>query len=310
MKRFVYCICLVVCASGNFARAVSTQPTGAALDRVRTALVLSPKDKLLASSLHDGTDPAEQNGFYRVMRIVSELPALSEEELRRFDSPAWANLLREPDRYRLQPIRWTLRVYVVRKRTVGKGLRANPYWPDDKPMYEIHATQEGSDDEPVILYAAAPPTDLPTPGETLADGRMRYKTGPTFLAAGVFLQWYTEASTDGAKRKYPVILAWQFEPIKGAFGSFFGPIPKKEQLYMWGASSLVLIVAVGMFLFVRRRLRRPTAAQRGVEFRKYQPLRDEEPAETKVENDEFVDPDLSAAVEGYQRDHTDKKNSE
>ena len=316
MKRPAYIACFLFGAVSSLAVAASTQPASrpadatTAWERVNSALALSRKDELLLSSMRDGTDPAEQNGFYRMMRIVADLPALSAEELRRLDSPAWANLLREPGRYRGKPVRLALRVYVVRELVAGKGLRANPYWPEGRSIYEVHATLEGSADEPVILYAPAPPANLGPPGETLPDGRMRYKSGPAYQAAGVYLQYYNDASTDGAKREYPVVLAWQFDPA-GAGGSFLGLFTEKEQLYTWGAALLVLIAAVGMFVFVQRRLRRPSAARRGPVFKNYKPLRDEYPEEKSDAEfvKQYVDPDLAAAVEDYEQEHPHATNA-
>lgn len=317
MKRPAYIACFLLGAVSSLAVAASTQPASrpadatTALERVNSALALSRKDELLLSSMRDGTDPAEQNGFYRMMRIVAALPALSAEELRRLDSPAWANLLRDPGRYRGKPVRLTLRVYVVRELVAGKGLRANPYWPEGQAVYEVHATLEGSADEPIILYAPSPPANLGKPGETLPDGRMRYKAGPAYQAAGVYLQYYTDASTDGAKREYPVVLAWQFEPARTTGGSFFGPFAGNEGLYTWGGALVVLIAAVGLFVFVQRRLRRPSAAQRGCVFKNYKPLRGEDPEE-KSEAEfvkRYVDPDLASAVEDFQNHRNDQKKN-
>lgn len=314
MKRQVYLVGVACCAVLNFAAADSTHPSSgpalSALQQMHTALALSPKDGLLVSSLNDGPDPLEQNAFYRMMRIVADIPPLSQSELRQLDAPAWANLLRDPNRYRGKPVRMKVRVYVVRKLTWGEGLRANPYWPAEKPLYELHATTDGSPDEPLLLYSAVEPTKLGEASETLDDGTERYKSGPAYEIAGVYLQYYTgKTQIDGAKRNYPVVSAWQIEPSKHDAGSFFGPFTMQEQLYTWGAALVVLIAAVGMFVFVQRRIRRPSAARQGVVFKKYKPLRDEEP-EDKSEDDEYVDPDLSSAVEEYQRDHTENQNPE
>ncbi|MBN1554286.1 MAG: hypothetical protein JXA11_06045 [Phycisphaerae bacterium] len=292
----------------GWADSAVSRPAGA-LEDVYSSLQLSDKDKLLLSSVRDGTDPVEQNGFYRMMRIVGRLPKLSGEELRRLDAPAWANLLRQPERYRLHPIRLTVRVYVVRELILGKGWRANPYWPDEEPIYELHGTIEGSPDEPLMLYTARKPEKLGPISETLPDKRVRYKNAPPHEVACVYLQSYTETSTDGQKRKYPVLLAWQMNPTK-ASGSLFGTFTSRDQYLAWGAGFLVLVAAAAVFVFVQRRVKRPTAAQRGPVFKKYKPLRDEESAGVESEDDEFVDPDLAMAVEEYQKDHPHAKNED
>ncbi len=58
--------------------------------------------------------------------------------------------------------------------------------------------------------------------------------------------------------------------------------------------------AAGVFVFVQRRLKRPTAAQRGVVFKNYKSLREKEPDDT--ENENYVDPELAAAVEPLSKD--------
>ncbi|MBN1942128.1 MAG: hypothetical protein JW849_02430 [Phycisphaerae bacterium] len=300
MKTPAYFACLCLFAAPNFCAAASTQPSPTAPQRVHETLTFSPKDKLLLSALRDDINPAEQNGFYRLMQIVSDLPALSAGELHQLDNPAWANLLRQPERYRLQPIRLALRVYVVRELTVGRGLRANPYWPAGKPVYELHATILDSPDEPLILYAPQRPAKLGPPSETLPDGRVRYKSAPPYQAAGVFLQYYTE--TDGANRNYPVVLAWQLTPEASSLGLLFGTFSQREHWFAWGSILAAILIAAGVFLYLHRRLRRPPAARSGPTFRNYRPLRDEEQAEDH-EPDEPVDPDLSEAVKEYRDNH-------
>lgn len=271
------------------------------LDFVRSALRLSPRDALLLSAQRDGIDPAEQNGFYRLMRIVSDLPPLTAEEQRQLDSPAWANLVRRPKQYRLEPIRLTVRIYVVRRLTTGRGLHSNPYWPDGKPVYELHAVVDTAPEEPLLLYAPRPPEDLGPPAETLPDGRVRYSSAPPYQIAAVYLQSYAEVSVQSAqagkreKRDYPVLLVWQIEPVRNRLGVWSG---LTGQTFWSGGILIALPAAAAGYFLLRQRMRRPAAPADRM-FRHYRPLREETREGEKKE--EPVDPDLAEAVERYRR---------
>ena len=163
------------------------------------AIKLTEKEKQVLASVRDGSKSVEENGFYMMMAKISAFPALGAEALEELDAPAIKNLTRDPDRYRYQPMRLNIRVFYVMKLSVeGKTISSNPYWPSEKPMWEIHATSADGPEPtaaPLIVYCAVPPPDLPQANEKRMDGRLAYKKSPRYVVAGIFYKYVERLDT-------------------------------------------------------------------------------------------------------------------
>ncbi len=274
-----------------------------ALERMRATLTLSEKDAMLLSRTRDAAQSVQNAGFYFLLSKVASLPALSPEDYRQLDAPAVANLLRAPDRYRYQPIRLRVKVYRIRRLTVGDGMTAGPYWSDEKPVFLIHAGNANLSDparEPLILYAAGAPPNPGPPSETYPDGDREYKHGPEYDVAGVFLQYIRipesgDGNTPPPQREYPVVLVWQMvkcDPLGAADwpGRLFGAVV-----------FLGILLAAAVFILLKKRIRQAKAhapTWRGL--RHDLPHRN---TDTTGDIEEAVDPDLASAAEDYRRSH-------
>ncbi len=260
--------------------------------KVFHTLKLTYRDKQILTGIRDGLSSPESTGLYFMLAKVADLPEISPDRWSRFDAPAPDNLLRNPDRYRYQPLRLTVLVYGVQKLSVENGLlTTSPYWPVDKPVYAVYCTADDEDAPPLLLYAPQPPPGLGKPDEVTPDGQQIYLRGPRFRTLGVFfniVRRQSRGSEDAPPQMtdYPFLLAWQFRRASLAEG------------YSWRHFSFAGLIAVGIALFVvgfivlKRQLKKGKDREGGL-FRNYKPLRD---AEDDRPGQGPVDPDLVDAV--------------
>ena len=310
-------------SSGTLAAEGATPPTG--IREINAALKLTEREKQILATVRDGSKSVEENGFYMMMAKISAFPALGPEALRELDAPAIKNLTRDPDRYRYRPMRLNIRVFYVMKLSVkGKTISSNPYWPSEKPMWEIHGTgAEGppSAAGPLIVYSAIPPPNLPEADTKRPDGRLAYQKGPRYVLAGIFYKYIEGLDTgDEAtkqQRKYPVVLAWEMRKLSQ------GPIKGPVNWILPGAIFLGLVLGVVVFVFLKRYIRRDKRRRDGLMFSHYRPLREaparrerKKPARRERksapqdtgETDTQVDPDLIAAAAEYRPPGGSEKN--
>ncbi|MCD4825268.1 MAG: hypothetical protein K8S55_11750 [Phycisphaerae bacterium] len=291
-----------------------TKPTDAAaksddaLEIIEKSLEFTHREKQLLLKINDSSESVEENGFYMMMQKVSAFPKLPAEELNLLDLVAVRKLMRFPDRYRYQPVRLNIRVYAVTELTVdNRMMSSSPYWPSDKPMYLIHGTNADIKDkasEPVIIYSATPPPDLPAHAVKIDEYRTEYRDynnikSPQYTIAAVFYKHKREL--DKAKkqvREYPVLLAWQMERKKVALAN---KSTADNLLKMIGA--LVALGLIVAFLMVKRHIAKKKRSQRDMTFGDYVPLRDLEEDEEEELEDTAVDPDLTAAAAAYRKEH-------
>jgi hypothetical protein len=266
-------------------------------------LKLTKRDEQILQKISDGGQSIEENSFYLLMSRVAGLGKLNKEQIKKdLDAVTWRNLTRTPNRYRFQPVRMKVKIFYIGTLTVdSRKISATPYWPSEKPIYAIHCTNADAVDhasEPMILYSASLPPDLPEKSHVEDDGSAAYRSGPEYDIAGVFYKYTINIDKKSSQpRKYPVILVWQMSKAESPVAVSW------SQRILAGAGFLVAVLIVVVFLFIKKRVtRRPARPM----FGDYKPLRDEEEDYRPGEEDQptEVDPDLTAAVKEYRKDHS------
>ncbi|HPS52084.1 MAG TPA: hypothetical protein PLK08_00890 [Phycisphaerae bacterium] len=274
------------------------------LQKVYAALELGQADHDVLAKLSDGTENIHENEFFWMMKKISALPSLSQDELNQLDAPAWKTLISAPQRFRFLPVRMKVCVYTLQKLSVeNRHLIRSPYWPSDRPIYRIHAVKmkgnEPNPNEPLVIFSQTLPPNLPEKSELQADGQTAYKTGPLYEIAGVFYKYIETGNSTGTfVNKYPVILAWQMNPAKiqapqGALSRF-----------AFGIVILIIALAIAVFMFLKRRIR---SQKKGFG---YETLFSHDKSRTESEED--IDPmsaipnELADAAREYRLEHPDE----
>jgi hypothetical protein len=272
------------------------------VQEIDEAVTLSERDKQVLSNVKDGTRSAEEAGFYLMMMKVADLPSLEGEEWQRLDGPAPENLIKRTDRYRYLPLRFEMRVYRIYTLTVANGtISGGPYWPAERPIYAIHGETAPPKGQPgvslpIVVFSGELPVDLPEP--SLVDGSVtEYSKGPAYRVAGVFYKLIHDMDTgveddDGRTvyhlRRYPVLLAWQWEPQRASIRQ------SGASQVLSGVVILSVLLGVAIFILLKRRTKQ-YKKNAPVTFGDYEPLRDLLASED--ENIDPVDPQLVRAVQ-------------
>ncbi|MCD6364619.1 MAG: hypothetical protein J7M14_01965 [Planctomycetes bacterium] len=275
------------------------------IEQVARALRLDKDDPLTTAmgAVVDGVSQWQETALYMLLHRVSTLKPLQREDLSALDRPAYLNMLTEPGRYRCRAIRVKVRVFRVLEmtpRTHGDQFGRSGHWPRDKSVWRMYCTMardsahgdaSGDDDEPLTILSTVEPAISPARvSETTIRGERQYASGPQLEAICVFYKVYEALEqASGRKRKYPMLLAWQFagaeEPLAGAASHFYI------------AAIAAIIVMAAVLLMLRRR--RPPE-------RKYRPKRNT--AATSASGD--VDESLKEAAEQYNREIQQRKTTE
>jgi len=270
------------------------------------ALSLSAREKLILGETRDGTGSVEEAGFYLLMGKLAKLPQLSPARVAQLDAPAHANLLARPGRYRFELLKMAVRIFRVEKLTVDEQkISASPYWPSDRAVWALYGLAGRDPNQPVIIYSAVKPPDMPKPSKVLSDGQLEFQKPLAYELCGVFFKFIVKADRDRKfLRKYPVILAWQLSTSQASAepgSSVTGPL-------RGGILLLAVVLALAVLIFLKRKLRQSPPHRAGV-FGNYRPLRHEPPAEPgrdDVDGPGEIDPDLARAVDEYQKNQEQK----
>lgn len=287
----------------NSATAPAKQPTLAPAERISSPQVvtLSSDERQVLATVQDETDWVAENAFFLLMNKVARLDKQAWPS--NLDSPAPANLIDRPDRYRYEPIAMTVRIWrILQLSTANRRLKPNYYWPEGKALYEIQATRAlppGPDGtpvgKPIVIFSDHMPERLPKP-TSAEKGRFQYASGPEYRIEGIFYKTIRrQGEKDELIHSLPVILAFRAEPTYRTFGH------EKSGMLKAAMTVLLAFVLVAGYFFVKRHLlgkRKPTDRPR---FGEYAPLRDSDEA------DEPIDPGLAAAAEEYRRHRADKQ---
>ena len=273
-----------------------------AIEELRRGLTLTDTEKTALGDVTDRSTQWRESAFYLLLRRVSQLPALSPEDLHSLDAPAYRSLLDEPQRYRARAMRRRVRIYRVLKMSPGRGhadLGYSPAWPKERPVWQIYcAGAKASDagDEPMVVFSTVEPAGLGRPDKVTMQGEHMFSRGPTMDVVCVFYKLLQDADHgSGRRRNYPLLLAWQmFDRSEGAQDAV--------RPGMWAAIAGIGALAVGYYCLRRhvRRLRRPATVETAA-GRASRPARegpdagDEQAAGT-------VDPLLKEAAEQYTRE--------
>lgn len=291
---------IILLAVGISAYAEEPQPSN--LDKVYSALEMTQADKDMTAKLHDGTEGFQENAFYWMMKKIADLPPLDPKEIAGLDSPSYQNMLRSPDRYRFLPVRMNIYVYTVQELTREKYyLVDSPFWNSDKPIYRIHATNAASGEmrnrEPLIIFSDRLPPNLPAKFEQAPKDTKEYKSGPAYEVIGIFFKYTEETDREGVKRKYPMLLAWQFTNQQSQ--------AQDTVLTKVVASIGILVIVLfgGAYMFARRKVK---AAKKPIDHKGLFQKKDDE---LNDDNDDNIDPlasippELAQAAKEYREEH-------
>jgi len=105
--RCVMLLGVVLLCSWGFGAGQDTSP----LDEVHDGLQLSDNEQQMLSNVSDGTPNSEEIGFYMMMGKVASLPKLEGDSIEGLEAPGYKNLMRNPARFRYQPLRMPIRIY-------------------------------------------------------------------------------------------------------------------------------------------------------------------------------------------------------
>lgn len=296
-------------------------PEPGAIKTIAQQITLTEQEATVLEDIQDRTGKFDETALYVMFAVAARAPRLEPIEWHELDSPAYVNLLAEPDRYRATPLHMKVKVYVVRKRQAGAGLGFRPkLWPKDRPVWEMDCVQTGvphEDDKPLKVFSIVDPNAFV--GESDRTDRYRrgvYKGGRRIRIAALFYKVYrAQEEGSGDMRDYPELIAWQISrtalPLRGV-GSGLGGLANFLPLLL-----LIIALAVG-FYFTRRRLARlkadraPAARYRPLRYRSDTqapgPPEPEGGRDGKEQADGPVDPDLAAAAEEYLREHEEEQD--
>ena len=289
------------------------------VQEIDEAVTLTERDKQVLLNVKDGTRTVEEAGFWLMMTKVADLPSLKGEEWQRLDGPAPENLIKRTDRYRYLPLRFEMRVYRIYALSVAKGtMSGGPYWPAERPLYAIHgetAPPKGQPGAvlPIVVFSGELPVDLPEPS-LVAGSVTEYKDGPAYRVAGMFYKLIHEKDTgvedaEGRTvrhlRRYPVLLAWQWEPQQATLRE------SGASQVLSGIVILLVLLGVAIFILLKRRTKKQKK-RTGLTFGDYEPLRDLLASEDEAVDP--VDPQLvravqEAAVAGLHKKDTNRENT-
>ena len=289
-------------------------PTTRQIKPIAGRIELTQQEKTILADLQDRTDKFDEPALYVTFAVAARMPKLDPIEWEELDRPAYVNLLADPNRYRITPLRMKVKVHYVSKLQPGAGLNFSEFWPKDRPVWEIDCVQSDTPhrkDKPLRLYSIADPSEvIGEPDEIGPYRRWKYTRGREVRIAALFYKIFRSRSADGAMRDYPELIVWQLSPTFSSFSVGQWDTGKLSNLL----PLLLLIAVLGAgFYFTRRRLarlkqddarspirRRPEGEPpRRDAAPKQQEPRDEEPA------DGSVDPDLAAAAEEYLQQKAD-----
>ncbi len=304
---YILCVAAIVfcCVSGALADGAETASSKTQLNplkNIRAELKLNERDKSILGNITDGSESVEDIGFYMLMGKIAKFPQLSVGQSKDFDIPAYGNLLRQPGRYRLEPVRLTVRIVQIEKLTVGDGkISSNPYWSSDKPIWAIFgppADSEAPETQPMIVYCTTRPSDLPQPKKILPNGREEFSGKILYTINGVFYKYIETMAADGkGTRKYPVLLAWQSRPAESKIFDVKNSVWANQVLA--GVVLLATVLALAVFVYIRKKTK-PARQRLAEPNQKFS-------GQTHSANDDEdfveVDPELAAAAEQYRQEH-------
>ncbi len=249
----------------------------------------------------------EEEALWMLMSKVAALQPLSEEAFAELDRPGYGGLLEDPRRYARLPVRamrTSIRVARVYRLSTDEGtMSGSYYWPRNRPVwkiYALHANSQRPDLQPLVVYCSVNPLPLLPPREPTQDEQgdlcYEYKASPPYHklpgleVAAVFFKIHEGLTRDGKMLDYPVLLSWDLRKRE--------PVGANLNLARWGLLFLIILVAAGLFWYLRRNLKR-SAAARSQRHPLYHPLRHQAEAPGQAPAD--VDPALQAAVENHKK---------
>ena len=286
-----------VLAAALFAASGALGAPGASLEDIEKGLKLTENEQTALGAVTDADERWKETAFYMLLGRVSRLGELGAAELAKLDQPACRNLLRDPGRYRLQPIRLRVHVFRVEKLTPDKGLGFSEFWPRAKAVWLMYCTSASAarhQDEPVLVFSTVEPAVLGKPSTVNDAGQQEFEHGPVVEIACILYKVSKQRQEQGGRlRDYPLLLAWQ---IRGSGDPLRAPVRWTGQVRLTLGAIVLICAGGGAFFLLRRHIRRLAAARK---VSKYKPMRDVPDGQGQGPTDNEVDPLLKAAAEQY-----------
>ncbi|HOF18848.1 MAG TPA: hypothetical protein PK082_08050, partial [Phycisphaerae bacterium] len=107
--------------------------------------------------------PPARKDFPILLSQVARMPELSPADWAALDQPAYANLVREPERYFARPVRANVIVFAFRKLEVNDGMVPSRHWPKDRPVWLLQCMNADADRpvlEPLEVYTTCDPAGV------------------------------------------------------------------------------------------------------------------------------------------------------
>ena len=161
------------------------------------------------------------------------------------DAPAAENLLTFPDRYRGWPIRLAVMVARVEKLEAPADISPPPSWRGDRKIWKLACYTAQTPQMPLLAFTAIEPASV---AQNLDDTRKPPRLQHCEIN-GYFYKVHRGEDVSGRQRDFPVILAWNVEPITSSMGQ---PVPPQ---FAW---VLILVLLMGVFLFAKVLARKAT----------------------------------------------------
>ena len=262
-------------------------------------LVLQADEQAILAAVRDRSQQLDEQALFVLLRRSAAMPHLTEEQ---FDSlariPA-GRLLAEPAKFRCEPMRLRLKVFMMKQWTPGREIGTSPYWPADRPVWFLTGfdyTGDTPSQTPLAVLSIVDPSEaLGKPERIGQAGESIYLPGRNLDLAGIFYKAWTDMSVGSQKNdepavltEYPVIIAWQIKPTP--------PLISDEAKLAVGIVLATMAVAAS-YLYLRRRNRPAGAKQLGIR-RVAHAAQPAQAQHGEEEND--IDPALKAAVEESQ----------
>lgn len=301
---FVVCLLALDAAGTPTSTASTTMPISrpGPLPTARTVdegLMLQADEQAILAAVRDRSQQLDEQALFVLLRRSAAMPHLTEEQFDGLAQIPAGRLLAEPAKFRCEPMRLRLKVFMMKQWSPGREIGTSPYWPADRPVWFLAGfdyTAGTPSEKPLAVLSIVDPSEaLGRPERIGQAGESIYLPGRNLDLAGIFYKAWTDMSVGSQKNdepavltEYPVIIAWQ---IKSS------PPLISDQAKLAMGIVLATLALGASYLYLRRRTRPAGARKLGVRrlTSASQPAQAPHGAE---END--VDPALKAAVEESQ----------
>ncbi len=281
-------------------------------DNFADAIKLTKAEATALADVADKSPQIDETAFYMMLAKAAAIAELASPYDTLVDSPAAAQLLTNPQRWRGWPVRLQAIVYRIEKLQGRKHLSPSPHWSVNRPVWKLSGTAMSDPNISIVAFSVVNPPrrDQPDSIETDNSGIevQTFNNGTPVVYTGFSYKVWSTKDTEGRVQNYPVIIPWLIGLV----------IPADEASSPGSLGKLYQTVALGMalligYLFLKVYTRRLGKADPSLQRANRIESFDAEPgAETGRETGDAepqIDPLLKAAAEQYAKDTQDDVES-